>query len=109
MVLDIFSPELRPALKTITYFYPLHKTDFLAEVNFIENSVLTASNVAIFPSDRGEKMQWPPLKVIINFEKNHSYFFTLLFILLDNLKLVERINLSRPPKKNHSSVSRICR
>jgi len=61
-----------------TSFYPVHRTDFLAEVNVIENSVLTRNDVARFPSVRGKKLQWLPLKEIMNFKKNHSYFLNFL-------------------------------
>ena len=59
---------------------------FLAEVNVTENSVLTSIDVARFPSARGEKLQWPPLREIMNIKKNHGSFcfFALPFILLDN-------------------------
>jgi len=53
VALDVFSLESRPVLQ-YTCFYLEHMTGFLVEVNLIENSVLTGSDVARFPSARGE-------------------------------------------------------
>ena len=90
-------------------FYPVHKTDSSAGVKVIENSVLSISDDTRFPSARDEKLQWPPLKEIMNFKRNHSAFFTLPSILLDNLKFVERVTLKRFIQNIHSAAPRICR